>query len=60
MSIWWPFKGASSSDYIKPEYPKYTSTYNVPQPASVWTWTTTTTRVKPFYHPATYSKRWKR
>jgi hypothetical protein len=30
-------------------------------PASTWTTTTiTTTRVKPFYHPASYSKRWRR
>jgi hypothetical protein len=63
MSIWWPFENSNSTDYIKSDYYNYnySTTYDVPRPAStVWTLTTTTNRVNTFYHPASYSKRWKR
>ena len=59
MSCWWPW--GNTSDYLKPEPVRYTY-YDVP-PMTSWSTTTTETtygRVKPFYHPAAYSKRWKR
>ena len=64
MGTWWPFGNIfSNATYTKTDYAAYkdyTSTYESPCQPTMWELTTTTLRVKPFYHPAAYSKRWKR